>query len=139
PDSAAVDLAVTQAKADPRSARFSGLVNGILRNIVREKANLLTDGRSAGEEAPDWMVQRLRAAYGEEADLILDAHRQEASVDFSVKSDPEAWAEKLGGHVLPNGSVRIDSLDKAVPELPGFAEGAWWVQDAAASLPARLL
>src|SRR5690606_36867152 len=55
------------------------------------------------------------------------------------KFDPVLWAEKLGGYVLPNGSVRIDSLGMSVPELPGFEEGAWWVQDAAASLPGRLL
>ncbi|MHC2794592.1 16S rRNA C967 or C1407 C5-methylase (RsmB/RsmF family) [Mesorhizobium jarvisii] len=51
---------------------------------------------------------------------------------------PELWAEKLGGIVLPTGTVRVENLAGAVTDLPGFAEGAWWVQDAAASLPARL-
>src|SRR5690606_7334341 len=92
------------------------------------------------QEAPDWMVERLQAAYGaHEAQRILEAHRKEPPVDFSVKSQPSLWAEKLGGHVLPNGSVRVDDLAMSVPELPGFDEGEWWVQDAAASLPARLL
>ena len=55
-----------------------------------------------------------------------------------MKTEPEAWAERLGGIVLPTGSVRL--LERTpVRELPGFAEGAWWVQDAAAALPARLL
>lgn len=139
PDSAAVDLAVTQAKADPRSARFSGLVNGVLRNIVRQKENALAHTLANTDEAPDWMIERLRAAYGDQAKEILEAHRKESPVDFSVKSDPALWAEKLGGYVLPNGSVRVDSLGMSVPELPGFAEGEWWVQDAAASLPGRLL
>ncbi|HEY4193627.1 MAG TPA: RsmB/NOP family class I SAM-dependent RNA methyltransferase, partial [Mesorhizobium sp.] len=66
-------------------------------------------------------------------------HRHEAPVDFSVKADPEIWAQKLGGIVTPAGTVRVAELDGAVAEQPGFAEGAWWVQDAAASLPARLL
>ena len=48
------------------------------------------------------------------------------------------WAERLSGRVLPTGSVRL--LPKGrIEALPGFDEGAWWVQDAAASLPARLL
>ncbi len=51
---------------------------------------------------------------------------------------PAGWAEKLGGRVLPTGSVRA-VVHGPVPSLPGYAEGAWWVQDAAAALPARLL
>lgn len=140
PDSAAVNIAVAQAKADPRSARFSGLVNGVLRNIVRQKAEALPLTLATTSEAPDWMVERLETAYGADvARQILEAHRQEAPVDFTVKSEPALWAEKLGGRVLPNGSVRVDNLTVSVPELPGFDEGQWWVQDAAASLPPRLL
>jgi 16S rRNA (cytosine967-C5)-methyltransferase len=140
PDSAAVDLAVTQAKADPRSARFSGLVNGVLRNLVRHKDEALPKALATTRDAPRWFAARLEAVYGTaEADAILRAHRLEAPVDFSVKSDPALWAERLGGHVLPNGSVRVERLSASVPELPGYAEGEWWVQDAAASLPARLL
>ena len=60
-------------------------------------------------------------------------------LDLTVKDDPGRWAERLGGTVLPNGSVRVARLPAPVPDLPGFTEGAWWVQDAAASLPARLL
>ena len=69
---------------------------------------------------------------------ILAAHRVEAPVDFTVKSDPALWAEQLGGIVLPTGTVRVEKLAGTVADLPGFAEGEWWVQDAAASLPARL-
>ncbi|MBX8828123.1 MFS transporter, partial [Ochrobactrum sp. SFR4] len=49
------------------------------------------------------------------------------------------WAAKLGGTLLPNGSVRLGSFEGALTALEGFAEGEWWVQDAAASLPATLL
>ena len=79
------------------------------------------------------------AAYGDErARRIMAAHRVEAPVDFTVKSDPALWAERLGGIVLPTGTVRVEKLAGNVVDLPGFAEGEWWVQDAAASLPARL-
>jgi len=139
PDSAAVDLAVAQAKADPRAARFSGLVNAVLRNIARRKHEL-PKALENTRDAPAWFAERLEAIYGRDgADAILKAHRLEAPIDFTVKSDPALWAERLGGRVLPNGSVRLDRLPGPVPELPGFSEGAWWVQDAAASLPARLL
>lgn len=139
PDSAAVDLAVTHAKSDPRTLRFSGLVNGVLRALARAKEAELGPTLAATSEAPQWFADRLTFAYGaDKARAILAAHRHEAPVDFTVKSDPAAWAEKLGGFVLPTGTVRVGKLQAGVTELPGFAEGAWWVQDAAAALPARL-
>ncbi|WP_292658143.1 RsmB/NOP family class I SAM-dependent RNA methyltransferase [Mesorhizobium sp.] len=139
PDSAAVDIAVTHAKSDPRTVRFSGLVNGVLRTLARAKETELPAALAATDEAPKWFSDRLKTTYGnEKAGQILEAHRVEAPVDFSVKADPGLWAEKLGGIVLPIGTVRVENLVGPVTELPGFAEGAWWVQDAAASLPARL-
>jgi 16S rRNA (cytosine967-C5)-methyltransferase len=140
PDSAAVDLAVTHAKSDPRTARFSGLVNGVLRALARAKQAELGPALAATVDAPDWFIERLTAAYGaERAARIFAAHRVEAPVDFTVKADAATWADKLGGIVLPTGSVRVERLAAPVTELPGFAEGHWWVQDAAAALPARLL
>jgi 16S rRNA (cytosine967-C5)-methyltransferase len=139
PDSAAVDLAVTHAKSDPRTQRFSGLVNGVLRTLARAKDTELPAALAATDEAPKWFSDRLKAAYGaDKTKQILAAHRVEAPVDFTVKADPELWAEKLGGIVLPTGTVRVEKLSASVTELPGFGEGAWWVQDAAASFPARL-
>ncbi|MBZ9675470.1 RsmB/NOP family class I SAM-dependent RNA methyltransferase [Mesorhizobium sp. ES1-1] len=139
PDSAAVDLAVTHAKSDPRTQRFSGLVNGVLRTLARAKETELPAALAATDEAPGWFSDRLKSTYGtEKARQILQAHRVEAPVDFTVKTNPELWAEKLGGIVLPTGTVRVENAAGAIPELPGFADGAWWVQDAAASLPARL-
>ena len=140
PDSAAVDLAVTHAKSDPRTRRFAGLVNAVLRGLSRDKETTLPAELAKGDEAPEWFRDRLAAAYGpSKAAAILAAHRVEAPVDFTVKSDPERWAERLGGIVLPMRSVRVERLAGPVAELPGFAEGEWWVQDAAASIPARLL
>lgn len=139
PDSAAVDLAVTHAKSDPRTARFSGLVNGVLRTLARAKQDELAAAVAATDEAPKWFSDRLKTVYGlDKTRQILLAQRHEAPVDFTVKSDPALWAERLGGFVLPTGTVRVEKLSASVTELPGFAEGAWWVQDAAASLPARL-
>jgi 16S rRNA (cytosine967-C5)-methyltransferase len=140
PDSAAVDLAVSHAKEDPRTARFAKLVNAVLRTLARAKEAELAPALAETPDAPDWFAERLAAAYGKaEAEKILAMHRLEAPVDFSVKADPEGWVEKLGGIVLPTGSVRVGKLAGPVADLPGFAEGQWWVQDAAAALPAKLM
>ncbi|MBO6717259.1 MAG: RsmB/NOP family class I SAM-dependent RNA methyltransferase [Rhizobiaceae bacterium] len=140
PDSAAVDLAVSHAAGDPRTARFASLVNAVLREIGRRKDRALPAALARSIDAPDWFVERLEGAYGKDRTArILAIHRQEPPTDFTMKSDPQGWAKKLGGVVLPNGSVRVGRLAAPVPELPGYAEGTWWVQDIAASLPARLL
>ena len=79
-------------------------------------------------------MRRWIAHYGEAtARAIAIAHAQEPALDLTVKSDPQAWAARLDGRVLPTGSVRIIAHGP-VSQLAGFAEGAWWVQDAAAAL-----
>ncbi|MFD2239200.1 RsmB/NOP family class I SAM-dependent RNA methyltransferase [Aureimonas populi] len=140
PDSAAVDTSVELARADPRNARFTGLVNAILRRVSREKEAFLARFDDPALDCPPWLFERLVAAYGEpRARAIALAHRRPAPLDLSVKADAAGWAERLGGEALATGTVRLPPLDRAVTELAGFAEGAWWVQDAAAALPARLL
>lgn len=139
PDSAAVDLAVTQANEDPRTRRFSGLVNAVLRGVVRNRSEGEADEAGPAGESTDWFRDRLIAAWGADRTAgILAAIATEAAVDFTVKADPERWAETLGGIVLPTGSVRVARPAAPIAELPGYQEGAWWVQDAAAALPARL-
>ncbi|CAG1001420.1 Ribosomal RNA small subunit methyltransferase B [Rhizobiaceae bacterium] len=140
PDRAAVDMAVAHAKSDPRTVRFAALVNAVLRALGRVKERALPAELKANDDAPDWFSARLKAAYGEERTAgILAAHRAEPPTDFTVKTDAEGWAQRFGGIVLPTGSVRVARLPGPVQDLPGFAEGEWWVQDAAAALPARLL
>jgi 16S rRNA (cytosine967-C5)-methyltransferase len=139
PDHAAVDLAVRLAQADPCAAGFAGLINAVLRRLAREGAARLASTDTADLDTPEWLMTRWTAAYGVvTARAIAAANRNEPALDLTVKNDPEAWAKKLGGRVLATQSVRVNASG-AVSTLPGFAEGAWWVQDAAASLPARLL
>ena len=93
----------------------------------------------AHANTPDWLWRSWQAAFGAEtAAAIAAAHLVEPPLDLSVKADPEQWAARLGGTLLPTGSVRLPRAGD-VPALDGYAEGAWWVQDAAAALPARLL
>ena len=138
PDHAAVDSAVALAQEDPKLHHAGGFINAVLRRVAREREQILSENDSF-LDTPTWLEERWIAQYGEElAQKIAEAHRSMASVDLTVKSDPEAWAERLGGVLLPTGSIRLKERT-AIRELPGFEEGAWWVQDAAAALPARLL
>jgi 16S rRNA (cytosine967-C5)-methyltransferase len=139
PDHAAVDLSVRLVQESRKAARYAGLVNAVLRRVSREGAALVGTMDSTVLDTPEWLLARWNAAYGpESARAIASANGQEPALDLTVKSAPEAWAERLGGRVLPIGSVRLVPHG-AVSQLPGFAEGEWWVQDAAAALPARLL
>jgi len=138
PDSAAVDLAVAAANVDSRSRRFAGMINAVLRRLSREK-DALREVATATENMPDWLAARMVAAYGpERTEAIARAHLTPAPLDLTVKRDPAGWAAKLGGVALPSGTVRLGSFDGPVTALEGFAEGEWWVQDAAAALPAQL-
>ena len=139
PDRAAVDLAVKATRLDAGAAPFAALVNAVLRNVARGKDESLAASDPLDDDTPQWLAQRWKAIYGEEtARRIARAHRDEPTLDLSVKRDPDDWALRLDGTVLPTGSVRL-STHAPIVELPGYADGEWWVQDAAAAIPARLL
>jgi 16S rRNA (cytosine967-C5)-methyltransferase len=137
-DHAAVDLAVRLAQADRRAARYPGLVNAVLRRMARDGRTALAGLDMAALDTPEWLLARWRRAYGEATTrAIAAAHGEEPPLDLTVKHDREAWAARLRGRVLATGTVRLVAHGP-VSLLPGYAEGAWWVQDAAAALPARL-
>ena len=139
PDHAAVDLAVRLAREDRMALHFAGLINAVLRRIAREGKERIAALDAPVLDTPPWLMARWIKNYGEAtAHAIAAANGREPALDLTVKSDAEAWAAKLDGRVLPTGSVRT-IVHGAVTALPGFDEGAWWVQDAAASIPARLL
>jgi 16S rRNA (cytosine967-C5)-methyltransferase len=142
PDHAAVDLAVRLAKADERTAGFVGVVNAVLRRVAREREAILAAGDPLTDNTPDWLARRWIAAYGpEQAGEIARAHLTSAAIDLTLRHEGEgaAWAERLGATPLPTGSLRLTADGPPIPALPGFSEAAWWVQDAAAAIPARLL
>jgi 16S rRNA (cytosine967-C5)-methyltransferase len=108
------------------------------RTAVEGEARLKeVDGTALN--TPDWLMQSWKEAYGPvPARAIAEASLSEPALDLTVKLNPEHWAETLGGTVLPTGSVRLRQSGP-VETLAGFGDGEWWVQDAAATLPARLL
>lgn len=138
PDHAAVDLAVEQSNQDPRNRRFAKLVNAVLRRLGREKDQILAEIATI-PVMPEWFLQRLEKAYGKErAQSISESQLEPAAIDLTVKADAQRWAERLGGFALPTGGVRLAAFEGSIPSLEGFSEGDWWVQDAAASIPAQL-
>ena len=139
PPHAAISLAVDQCRADQGARHFASLANAVLRRVATEGKPILEKGRSPVRNIPAWMFARWKAQYGgERAAQIAAASLTEAPLDLSVKSSPEEWALKLGGIGLPTGSVRLQASGR-IEDVPGYGEGAWWVQDCAAALPARLL
>ncbi|MEH6664803.1 MAG: RsmB/NOP family class I SAM-dependent RNA methyltransferase [Brevundimonas sp.] len=137
PAFAAVSSAVKLAERDAKTRPYKGLVNAVLRGIGRDGP----DSTAAEANLPDWIAARWRAAYGADAlTALAEAGRVEPPTDLSLKpgADAAALAEALEGAVLPGGSVRTTRRGD-IAEWPGFADGSWWIQDAAAAVPARLL
>ncbi len=138
PAHAGVSEAVSCARSDRASAGFANLINAVLRRVAREGEALLT-AQAPGADLPAWLFTRWRAAYGEAADALARALANEPPRDLTVRADAAGWAARLGGMVTPTGSVRLLPGAGAVAALDGYEAGEWWVQDAAAALPARLL
>ncbi|MFQ5764939.1 MAG: RsmB/NOP family class I SAM-dependent RNA methyltransferase [Rhodospirillales bacterium] len=138
PAHAAVSTAVDLAQARGHGPH-KALVNAVLRRLGREGLALAANQDAARMNTPDWLWENWVTAYGEPVcRRIAEAHLTEAPLDITVNGDPGAWAERLEARVLPTGGLRRPA-GGLVEDLPGFGDGAWWVQDAAAGLPARLL
>jgi 16S rRNA (cytosine967-C5)-methyltransferase len=138
PDHAAVDLSVRLVQADRRAAKYAGLVNAVLRRCAREGHPLVEEVRSAMVDLPPWLVKRWVAHYGEDnAKAMAEAIGHEPPLDLTVKSDATAWATRFHGETMSTGTVRT-VLQGPITMMPGFNEGQWWIQDAAAALPVRL-
>jgi len=139
PDHAAVSTAVALANAFRETAGYAGLVNAVARKIALLGPQAL-EKLPERIDTPGWMWRGWERAYGPEtARAIARANAREAPLDVTMKAraDAEAFAREAQGVLLPTGSVRLPAgVD--VTALPGFAEGRFWVQDAAAALPAAL-
>lgn len=135
PAHAAVNETVALAEAAPR---HRGLINAVMRRLAAEgkaKAELQDAPKL---NTPEWLWRAWAASYGEAtARHIAEAHLVEPPLDLTAAADAAAWAARLEAELLPTGSLRRHA-GGVIAELAGYQEGAWWVQDAAAALPARL-
>lgn len=139
PPHAAIDLALRAADLDRRARDYKSLINAVLRRVSENASDILESQDAELLNTPDWLWQRWANIYGDDtARAIARAHSREPSLDLTVKQDAAAWAERLGGHLMPTGSIRLLRPGR-ITKLDGYDEGAWWVQDAAATLPVRLL
>ncbi|PYF11708.1 16S rRNA (cytosine967-C5)-methyltransferase [Rhodobacter viridis] len=131
------DALVTLARSGGQKTEgFAGLINAVLRKIAADSERW---ARLDAPALPGWLRGRLMSAYGKVAVMRMEAaHLAGARTDLSVKADPETWAENLGAELLPTGSLRLAQTGQ-ITELPGYETGDWWVQDAAAALPAKVL
>lgn len=118
---------------------YKGLVNAVLRRLSQEGMALMAAQDEARINVPQWLWRNWCEAYGEATTRAIGlAHLHEAPLDISVRRDPELWRERLDATLLPTGSLRRQG-GGAIANLPGYHDAAWWVQDAAAALPAKLL
>lgn len=125
------------AGAGRKAAAARGMVNAVLRKMAAEAPARWAD--LPVPPMPDWLRAPVVAAWGEGvAEAIEAAHLAGAPLDLTAKGDASALAARLGARHLPTGSLRLPRGGQ-VTALPGYAEGDWWVQDAAAALPARAL
>ena len=136
PDHAVADGAVRLM--GPRQRHLSGLVNAVARRLIRENSTILPAQDEIALNCPTWLRDIWSEAYGEEATKsMIGAMLSEPSLDLTLKRDVGDWARKLDAEILSTGSLRRPA-GGVIQALPGFEEGAWWVQDAAAALPVAL-
>ncbi|MGB8363590.1 MAG: RsmB/NOP family class I SAM-dependent RNA methyltransferase [Rhizomicrobium sp.] len=136
---AAVDAANRLAADDAKAVHFKPLINATLRRIAREGKAILAAQDAERLDTPDWLWQRWEQAYGEAvARGIAHAHLSPPPLDILGADESSALRVLPGALPLPGGVLRLADAGR-VEALPGFSEGEWWVQDFAATLPARLL
>ncbi|MBD3664787.1 16S rRNA methyltransferase [Sulfitobacter sp. TSTF-M16] len=132
-----VNAMVTLIAGHKRYGHLKGLVNAVLRKVAAEGPEIWPTLRTP--RLPKWLRGPLVEAWGPQAMAAIEAaHFAGAPLDLTARSDPAAVAEAVGGVVLPTGSVRVADAGQ-VTGMPGYAAGDWWVQDAAAALPVRVL
>jgi len=131
-----VDACVNLMREDLRTAGTAGLLNAVLRKVAGD----LDRGKGLPEpRLPKWLRGPLIDAYGKAGIAAIEAaHAKGAPLDLTAKGDPAEVAKAVGGELLPTGSVRLTGRTQ-ITQLPGYTEGLWWVQDAAAALPAKIL
>lgn len=138
PASAAVNLAISIIRNNKPTERFAGFANAVLRSLEREKDTLLEKSENA-HPFPAWMFKKLCSDHGKEkVKLSGQALANKSNLDLTPKFRDADLSKTIEAICIPTNSFRLKT-DKPIHELEGYDEGNWWVQDIAASLPAKLL
>ena len=118
--------------------RLTGMANAVMRRLTREGEARFGTTKPT-DNLPEWLKTSWHATYGPDAtELLMNLSMEIPPLDITPKSTPKIWADRLQGRVINNVSIRRE-FDGDLTQLDGFANGDWWVQDAAAALPATLL
>ncbi len=132
----------TVSLAEGRASYASGLVNAVLRRLGNELVGIEKRQDPLDLNLPDWLKKSWAAAYGDDvARRIAEVQLGEPPLDITIKGDPKPWAKAFDGTLLCGQSIRrpASAIGGPIEGLPGYDTGKWWVQDIAATLPARLL
>ena len=141
---AVVDSAVSHYRTWRKYAGFKGLTNAVLRRVSLEGRDILAQIDAAKADLPPWLHDSWVEAYGRPAvdAMLAQYHRASIPLDLSLKDNGSEnrvrWAEQLNAAITPTGSLRLAEHER-VDLIEGYQDGAWWIQDAAAALPAKLL
>ena len=140
PAHAAIDLAVRAVSYDRRGGRkLTGYVNAVLHRIAEVGPSTLETQNAGRLSTPGWLYESWTKAYGGPgAAAIAAAHLKDPDLDISVAADPDQWVERLNGTQIGPITLRLTDGGR-IDRLEGYEDGAWWVQDVAATLPAELL
>ena len=139
PAYAVVNIAIGLTKNQNKGKFLKNLVNAILRKISLEKELLIKEYNNPVLILPKWIKKRWLLQYGEVLlKQICSAQIIEPPLDLTVKENPIEWAKKLNGTVTKSGSVRLQNFSY-IPDIEGYDTGDWWVQDAAATIPVKIL
>ncbi len=135
-DHSAIFLAGEAMRADQKTQHLLKLMNGVLREAQRRRDTIVVNAETL---FPPTLLKTWRRVYGAPAvEAFGTALIEGAPLDITLKADAPAMLEALGGRMLLADTARIDVRDRPVDQLQGYAEGRFWVQDAAAAIPARL-
>ena len=137
---AIVNEAVNYAASNKTSRPMKGLVNAVLRKLSSQGIEEWNKGESISR-LPEWLRGPLINAYGKKTVIEIEKIQGfTPPIDITLKDSSKIhnWANELDGRIVFQESIRLES-GKQISALPGFKEGDWWVQDAAASIPIRLL
>ena len=136
PAHASVDAANRLGSADNKAVHFKPLINAVLRRIAREGEEVRAKLDAPRLNTPDWLWQRWSAQYGEETTrAIALAHQSEAPLDITLKDPASPSPEST----VLFGLTRRMAQSGRIEDMPGFAQGDWWVQDIGATLPVLML
>jgi 16S rRNA (cytosine967-C5)-methyltransferase len=139
PPHAVINIAVAQTRGHAATRRFAKLANAVLRRVSENRAAVIASQDAPRQNTPPWLWDRWAKAYGADtARQIAAQHLVEPVLDLSVPDDAAGWAMRLGGELIAPGTVRLAHKGR-IEDIAGYGDGAWWVQDVAAALPARLL